>query len=36
MTMTFIYVPPQGWGGAKYVKCPNCGNRSWVKPVPKA
>ena len=27
---------PHKMGGAKYVKCPNCGARSWVTPVPKA
>ncbi len=28
-------IAPYRWGGARYVKCPNCGNRSRVTPVPK-
>lgn len=29
-------IAPHKMGGAKYVKCPICGVRSWVTPVPKA
>ena len=28
-------VMPHRFGGQKLVKCPNCGVRSWVSPVPK-
>lgn len=26
---------PHRFGGRKLAKCPNCGVRSWVSPVPK-
>jgi DNA-directed RNA polymerase subunit RPC12/RpoP len=26
---------PHSFGGRKLAKCPNCGVRSWVSPVPK-
>jgi DNA-directed RNA polymerase subunit RPC12/RpoP len=28
-------VAPHRFGGNKFVKCPHCGVRSWVSPVPK-
>jgi DNA-directed RNA polymerase subunit RPC12/RpoP len=28
-------IVPHRLGGAKYVKCPDCGKRSWATPVPK-
>jgi DNA-directed RNA polymerase subunit RPC12/RpoP len=28
-------VAPHRLGGSKFVKCPGCGVRSWVSPVPK-
>jgi DNA-directed RNA polymerase subunit RPC12/RpoP len=28
-------VAPHRFGGSKFVKCPDCGVRSWVAPVPK-
>jgi DNA-directed RNA polymerase subunit RPC12/RpoP len=28
-------VAPHRFGGSKFVKCPYCGARSWVSPVPK-
>ncbi len=28
-------VAPHRFGGSKYVRCPHCGVRSWVSPVPK-
>jgi DNA-directed RNA polymerase subunit RPC12/RpoP len=35
LTTATAAVAPHKMGGAKYVRCPNCGNRSWVTPVPK-
>jgi DNA-directed RNA polymerase subunit RPC12/RpoP len=29
-------IAPHKMGGSKYLKCPSCGVRSWVTPVPKA
>jgi DNA-directed RNA polymerase subunit RPC12/RpoP len=26
---------PHSFGGRKLARCPNCGVRSWVSPVPK-
>jgi DNA-directed RNA polymerase subunit RPC12/RpoP len=28
-------IAPHRFGGSKYVRCPHCGTRSWVSPVPK-
>lgn len=28
-------VAPHRFGGSKLVRCPHCGVRSWVSPVPK-
>lgn len=28
-------VAPHRFGGSKFVRCPRCGVRSWVSPVPK-
>jgi DNA-directed RNA polymerase subunit RPC12/RpoP len=28
-------IAPHRFGGSKFVKCPHCGARSWVSPVPK-
>jgi DNA-directed RNA polymerase subunit RPC12/RpoP len=28
-------IAPHRFGGSKYVRCPNCGVRSWVSRVPK-
>lgn len=28
-------VAPHRFGGSKFVRCPSCGVRSWVSPVPK-
>lgn len=28
-------VTPHRFGGSKFAKCPYCGVRSWVSPVPK-
>lgn len=28
-------IVPHRFGGSKFVKCPHCGVRSWVTPVPK-
>jgi len=28
-------VAPHRFGGDKFVKCPRCGRRSWVRRVPK-
>ena len=36
LTPTAAAIAPHRMGGAKYVKCPSCGGRSWVAPVPKA
>jgi DNA-directed RNA polymerase subunit RPC12/RpoP len=35
LTPAVAAVAPHKMGGAKYVKCPNCGNRSWATRVPK-
>jgi DNA-directed RNA polymerase subunit RPC12/RpoP len=29
-------IAPHRFGGVKHVKCPTCGDRSWITPVPKA
>ena len=28
-------IAPHRLGGSKYTKCPSCGARSWVSPVPR-
>jgi hypothetical protein len=28
-------ITPHRFGGGKFAKCPHCGVRSWVSPVPK-
>ena len=28
-------ITPHRFGGSKFAKCPHCGARSWVSPVPK-
>jgi DNA-directed RNA polymerase subunit RPC12/RpoP len=28
-------IAPHRFGGSKFVRCPHCGVRSWVSPVPK-
>ena len=31
-----LALAPHRFGGSKYMRCPQCGMRSWVAPVPKA
>ena len=35
LTPLLASVTPHRFGGSKFAKCPYCGVRSWVSPVPK-
>ena len=35
-TALSLTLAPHRPGGSKYMRCPQCGMRSWVAPVPKA
>lgn len=34
-TALSLVLAPHRFGGSKYMRCPQCGRRSWVAPVPK-
>ena len=34
-TAVSLALAPHRIGGSKYMRCPQCGRRSWVAPVPK-
>jgi DNA-directed RNA polymerase subunit RPC12/RpoP len=35
LTPLMASITPHRFGGSKFAKCPHCGVRSWVSPVPK-
>lgn len=35
LTPVMAALSPHRFGGQKYARCPSCGVRSWLSPVPK-